>query len=143
MANSAIFTLTSEQLAQIRQWQRDEVSLEGEIAERQRKLASVREKLKAISVLGVEIPQGEAADENDVIVIDDTSDSEGSSLTEAIERLANVSRSPLSKKELKAKLLAENFAENRLGAYFYTVLMRLKKKGRISILDDGSVWKAG
>jgi hypothetical protein len=62
-------------------------------------------------------------------------------LTAAIERIATASSAPLTKKQIKEKLRTEQFPEDRLGPYFYTCLMRLKKNERIRVMDDGRVWK--
>ena len=138
----ASFELTTDQLAQIRQWEREKSSLEDQIIDCQRRLASLNEKLKAVAVLGIQLPRAEPqAAQTDTqpafkLALD------ASSMTDAVERIVNESPSPISKKELKARLLAENFAEERLGAYFYTVIMRLKQRKRISVRDDGKMWKA-
>lgn len=47
----AIFSLTDDQLRQIRQWELAKDVLEREIAERQAKLSDIAEKLKAVAVL--------------------------------------------------------------------------------------------
>jgi hypothetical protein len=140
MADLAIFILTDDQLRQVRQWERDKDMLEREIAERQRKLSAINDRLQAVAKLGVEVPRSEPpAHANGKDETEDEAD--GRSLTEAIERIAKAALAPLSKKDLKTKLLAEKFAEDRLGPYFYTVVMRLKQKGRIRVMDDGSVWR--
>ena len=134
------FILTEDQLRQVRQWERERDVLEGEIAERQRRLSTINDKLKAVAMLGVEPPHAEAPRANGKEA-ESTSEPQGANLTEAIERIAAASPTPLSKKELKQRLRAEHFAEDRLGPYFYTVLTRLKKNGQIRVLEDGSVWK--
>jgi hypothetical protein len=61
----------------------------------------------------------------------------------ALRRIANESPKPLQKKELKAALIAAGVDEERInGPYFYVAIARLKDKERISVLDDGRVWKA-
>jgi len=59
------FSLTDDQVRQIRQWQREKEALEREIAECQGKLSDIAEKLKAVAVLGgvpaqIEHPQKRA-----------------------------------------------------------------------------------
>ena len=136
------FILTEDQLKQVRQWERDRDALESEIAERQRKLSAINEKLKAVSMLGVQPPYADASKVHVNGKETETApENKGANLTEAIERIAAESPTPLSKKQLKERLRAERFAEDRLGPYFYTVVMRLKKNGRVRVLDDGSVWR--
>lgn len=141
MASLANFTLTNEQLAQIKQWEREKNFLEGEIADRQRRLGSLNEKLKAVAILGVQLRQTETPSARIEAPEDFKLAADGSTMTDAIERIVNNSPEPMSKKELKAQLLAEKFSEDRLGAYFYTVIMRLKQKGRIRVFDNGRMWK--
>jgi hypothetical protein len=136
----AIFSLTDDQLRQIKQWERDKDALEREIAERQAKLLDLAEKLKAVAVLRAQPSREEtrAAATNGHA---EPPESEGSSLTAAIEQIATTSPAPLTKKQLKQRLLEQHFPEDRMGPYFYTCLMRLKKKERIRVMDDGRVWK--
>ena len=60
-----------------------------------------------------------------------------------IENLANHSNYPMSKSELKANLLEAGVHESRLKSYFYVAIDRLKKKGRVTVLQDGRLWRAG
>jgi hypothetical protein len=39
-------------------------------------------------------------------------------------------------------LAKEGFPPDRLANYFYTAIHRLKNKERVTVLDDGSVWRA-
>jgi hypothetical protein len=131
------FSLTDDQVRQIRQWEKEKGGLEREIAECQNKLSAIAEKLKAVAVLGgtpaqIEQPQKRALKSNG---------REAPNMTSAIERIVTASSAPLAKKQLKEKLAAEHFPKERLGPYFYTCLMRLKKGQRIRMLDDGRVWK--
>lgn len=64
-------------------------------------------------------------------------------LTAAIEKLANEAPQPITKATLRDRLREQGFAEGRLVNYFYTAIMRLKKRGRIIVLRDGRVWKCG
>ena len=141
------FSLTDDQ---IRQWERDKEALEGEIAERQRKLTEINERLKAVAILRAALEPSEAPArpeprERSPRFRPPTNghrqaESSGN-LFAAIERIATTSPVPLTKKEIKERLAAEHFPEERLGPYFYTCIMRLKDKERIKVLDDGRVWK--
>jgi hypothetical protein len=137
----AIFSLTDDQLRQIKQWERDKDALEREIVERQAKLSDIAEKLKAVAVLRAQPSRQETRAVAATNGHAEPPESEGSSLTAAIEQIATTSSAPLTKKQLKEKLLEQHFSEDRMGPYFYTCLMRLKKKERIRVLDDGRVWK--
>jgi hypothetical protein len=129
------FSLTDEQERQIRQWEKDRESLQREITDRQAKLSEINDMLKAVAVLRTARPvepiemeraNGSAADLN---------------MVAAIERIAATSAAPLTKAEIKERLAAEHFPQDRLGPYFYTCIMRLKAKERIKVLGDGRVWK--
>lgn len=63
-------------------------------------------------------------------------------MTAAIRRMANESPEPLTKKELKRRLLVDGYPESRLGSYFYTPIHRLKEMRQITVLEDGRIWKA-
>jgi hypothetical protein len=133
------FSLTDDQVRQIRHWEKEKETLEREIAERQSKLLIVAEKLKAVAVLGgtpaqIEHPQKRATARKG-------NGREAPNLTSAIERIVTTSSAPLTKKQLKEKLAAEHFSKERLGPYFYTCLMRLKAAERIRVLEDGQVSK--
>jgi hypothetical protein len=136
-----IFSLTDEQLRQIRQWERDKEALEQDIAERQAKLADISEKLKAVAVLRARLPEIPQQEDQHPVKGNGSAEAGNPNLTAAIERIAITSSAPLTKRQLKERLRAEHFSEDRLGAYFYTVVMRLKEKQRIRVLEDGKVWR--
>jgi hypothetical protein len=60
-------------------------------------------------------------------------------MIDAIEQIANTAPAPITKKELKKKLSGAGYGEDRLGAYFYTAIMRLKQKRKIAVLPDGRI----
>ncbi len=62
-------------------------------------------------------------------------------LTAAVEEMANRAIEPLLKATIKDALRANGFPEARLQNYFYTVIARLKEAGRISVMDDGRLWR--
>jgi hypothetical protein len=144
--NNPIFVLTSEV---IDGWRAEEAEAKRLIAEGQRRLAEVGKKLDAAAVLTAipaQTSPGESHDDD--APSDDTHDAETSeelprsNLTEAIERLANASARPLSRPDLRRMLAQEGFPESRLSNYFYTVIARLKKHGRITVKRDGSLGRA-
>lgn len=63
-------------------------------------------------------------------------------MTADIRKMANESPEPLTKKELKRRLLALGYSPSRMGAYFYTPIHRLKEAKQITVLPDGRVWRA-
>jgi hypothetical protein len=72
---------------------------------------------------------------------DDQTDA--SNLQRMVEQIANDSPQPISKAMMKIKLKQAGIAQERVhGSYFYVAIERLKKRGRISVLADGTLWKA-
>ena len=145
--SNPIFVLTSEV---IDGWRAEEAEARRLIAEGQRRLADVGKKLDAAAILTA-IPfqtNSNASHDNDAPADDAHDEVDAgpelpqSNLTEAIERLANASSSPLSRPDLRRMLAQEGFPESRLSSYFYTVIARLKKNGRITVRRDGSLSKA-
>jgi hypothetical protein len=63
-------------------------------------------------------------------------------MTDAIRKMVNESPEPLTKKEVKRRLLAAGYPKTRLGAYFYTPIHRLKQSKEITVLPDGKIWRA-
>lgn len=54
-------------------------------------------------------------------------------MTAVIETLANGHSAPFSHDQMRQKLRARGFPEDRLGNYYYTAVHRLKNKGRIAV----------
>jgi len=128
--------------SKIAQWKADKEQLEREIAERQQKVADLAKKLDAAAILA-----GAGALHAEAFVLrpePPTAKGEegGENMTAAIERIANASPAPITKKELKRQLAALGFPQQRLSAYFYTPVMRLKEKRKITVLQDGKIWRA-
>jgi hypothetical protein len=127
--NASSLTLSPELL---NQWEKEKDRLEKVIVEAQRKLAAIHALLRAGAVLsGVEAQEE-----------DEGSEIDPSNLMGSLAKIANESQKPLTKAELKAELRAAGVPESRLGSYFYVAIDRLKKRGRITVRDDGSVWRA-
>ena len=60
-------------------------------------------------------------------------------LIDAVARIVSDSPNPLRRRRLKDRLAEEGYSGKSLGNYFYTVLARLQKKGKVVLLDDGRV----
>jgi hypothetical protein len=150
--------ITSED---VERQQSRERELEKAIADAQHELAGVREWLRAMAILR-KLPQAapstlanptplpdlisawwshRAADAGQANA-DTDAPPDSDNLTDAIESIANGSPVAITKKELKKTLQKRGFPAERLENYFYTAVNRLKKKRRITVMSDGSVWKA-
>lgn len=139
---------------QVEQWEQESAELARKIADDQARLDDLRQKLKFAEYFRPKKRTffGPRADAPQPIAMPTTpavppevavGDGSGTGdLTAAIERIANGSARPVAKKALKAVLAREGFAADRLANYFYTAIHRLKGKDRITVLKDGSVWKA-
>ena len=66
---------------------------------------------------------------------------QGSNFMGTLVRLANESPRPIPRSELKEALRKLGFAERQLGRYFYVALKKTSDAERISLRDDGTVWK--
>lgn len=155
MTNQPDVLLTT---AQIEQWERDAAALARKIADDQTQLNELRSKLKAAEFFrpkkvaqffehfpDTPLPLRDAAPVAPVVEAAPDSDGDGAddnNLVGAIERIANASTKPIAKASLRGLLAAEGFAPDRLSNYFYTAIRRLKIKRRITVLDDGSLWRA-
>ena len=125
--------------AQLKLWGSDKVRLENEIAQKQQELAAIQRRLEAASVLAEPMTHSVNSELFQLSVGD-----EGGrlSMTLTIEKIANESPAPITKKDLKKMLLSRGFRPDQLQAYMYTPIMRLKNSKRISVLSDGRIWKA-
>ena len=65
------------------------------------------------------------------------------SFMRAIRNAANRAMAPLTKPELKSLLRSQGWSSEKIeGAYLYVAISKLKKRGRISELPGGRIWKA-
>lgn len=132
-----LFVLTNDVLDG---WKAEKDAAERMIAEGQRRLADVRHKLEAVAVL----TGRPVADAPQLFEVEpkpkETADDPTNMVAAVLEIVGDAER-PLSKKVLRSMLRKRGFPEERLGNYFYTVIHRLKGKGRITLSDDGSIWK--
>ena len=127
-------TITPEQIAQAR---KDRLRYEGLIVTYQRKMAALDQFLSAAAILNPDVVNDDGeADKDD-------NSPQPDNLMGLIERLANTSRSPLAKSQMRTTLAEMGIPADRLQSYFYVAVDRLKKKGRVSVLADGRIWKAG
>ncbi len=126
--------------AELAQWEKDKAAFLRQIADLQEKLGDVTKKLDAAATLKA-INKPQSAQAPAVPATNGQSQRDAHSMTSAITQIANQSSAPVSKKDLKKKLSDMGFSEDRLGPYFYTVIMRLKGKKLIRVMGDGSVWK--
>jgi hypothetical protein len=141
-ANVPGFTITREMVDQAKH---EKDRLESEIADLQRKLGLVAQFLRMASAYYQEEADADASEASEEISSTESpqqEDIDPSNMTAAIARIANDSAKPITKSELKAKLIESGIKENRLGSYFYVAIDRLKEKERICVLDDGRVWRA-
>ena len=138
MGESPVLVLTAEKIAE-RRAEKD--GLEREIAAKQKQLAALNEWLRAAEFLIGDTQRTDMFGEP-------TEDGRAHhrvgdlSMIDAIDKIANESPAPISKAELRERLTAMGFPPSSLSNYFYTVIMRLKQKQRITVHDDGRLWKA-
>jgi hypothetical protein len=118
-----------------------------EAGQLERKAAALIEEAKekradaqaAARLLGISEPKLEAAD----LSVGNKIDQATLNLTEKMAEIANASEKPLTKGQMKSRLMNFGFSEDRLGSYFYTCVARLKTKKRITVMPDGKIWRAG
>jgi hypothetical protein len=131
------FVLTPDQMAQIEGWRVEEQEYLGTIAAAQDLLAEVRRKLDAAAILTGQAVGPRPAPEPVRPTRDDAPNP--SNMIEAIARIVESSDQPISRKNLRKMLATQGFPDDRLANYFYTAVARLKAKGRLEVLPDGSL----
>jgi hypothetical protein len=139
-ANTPGFVITPEMVEQA---EHEKARLEHDIADAQRKLGLITNFLRLAAAYreDSEAEAVEKTEESDVAPVEGE-EVDPSNMMGMIAKIANESTRPLTKTELKAKLVEIGTDEGRLGSYFYVAVDRLKKKDRICVLDDGRVWRA-
>lgn len=128
MMQSPNVILTADQVTE---WRQRKADLEKLISEYQQELASISRRLDAVAILtegATDLPETEAS-----------TGTSTETMMDAVVRIARSSTRPVTKAELRQQLQEAGFAPERLGAYFYTVIARLKDKKKIAVLDDGRV----
>ena len=143
MPSAPTFILTAEQREAIRHMEAEKARLEKVIADAQKALIPLNDRLHAVAILAGPQPSSRLAP-NGTLFDDKTkiAPPEPANMTEVVEKIANTSPAPVPRKQLKEALSAQGFPQDRLGNYFYTVIHRLKEKKRITITEDGSVGPA-
>ena len=131
--------------ATLKQWAEDESRLQREITDRQQELASVQKMRAAAAVLSTSItplPGSLAVSRQISMLTNGHAPQVGQkNMSAVIEDIAKRSPAPISRKELRKQLGAAGFADEKLGAYFYTAVNRLKKRKRILMTADGKIWR--
>jgi len=120
---------------QIAAWRQRKQELEAEMLSLQRELAVVSKFLEAVDMAGIEESGATFATPANGTAQHE----EEGNMTEAVEQIVSKHGKPMPKAELKGLLRKRGFKEERLGNYFYTVIMRLKQRGKIKVERDGSV----
>ncbi len=117
--------------ATIEEWEKEAVNRERQAAKLVEEAKSLRARAEAGKLLlGL---SGDAGDQDE--------ESDGQSMMEAMATVANASDKPLTKAAMKSRLLTMGFPEDRMSSYFYTCVSRLKAKKRITVTEDGRMWK--
>lgn len=122
-------------VGQVAEWRKRKDKLDKVLSSTLQELADISTKLEAVAVLCGESPASSQTVETAQI---DSSEPDESMMA-AVERIAQQTPKPLTKKQVKKQLKKAGFPESKLGNYFYTVIMRLKGRERIRVLADGRV----
>ena len=139
---SADFTINNDQIEQAK---RERDRHESIIANSQRRIAALDHFLSAAAILGANVGDGQASGPPAISPATDEepADSGSTNLMGILAQIANESPRPVSKAMMKIKLKQAGVSHDRVhGSYFYVAVDRLKKKGRITVLEDGTLWKA-
>ena len=118
---------------QVDGWEKRKDELEKALSSTHEELADINRKLEAVAVLRSEPLVSSHTVETAQIESGEPSES----MMAAVERIAQQSPHPMTKKQVKRQLKKAGFPEMKLGNYFYTVIMRLKGRQRITVHDDG------
>ena len=121
---------------QVREWREKKAQLEVQIADAEVDLAVLNQRLEAVSII-----TAEKRPDDDPVLSKDGDDTSSDNMIAAIERIAKLSREPLTKAQTKDFLRQEGFKSESLGNYFYTCIKRLKDRQRIHVLPDGKITK--
>ena len=116
----------------IDEWEQECIKREKQAAKLLEEAKSYRARADAGKLL-----LGLSADGDQDAVIDD----EGPSMMESMATIANSTEKPMTKATMKSRLMMLGFPEDRMTSYFYTCVARLKAKKRITVTEDGRMWK--
>ena len=128
----SVVLLTEEQVSA---WKKRKQGLETTIAEAQQELLTINRRLEAVAIL----TDGRPSDSPVPSAGHTNGSATTQSMTEAVEQIVGAVSEPMTKAALKEALLGRGFPQEKLGNYFYTVIMRLKQKRRINVGNDGKV----
>jgi len=138
--NDDDFSITPEQIDQAK---REKARLDEIIARANRRAAALDQFLASAALLNSE---AENADETEKTAEDaDMRNPEDiqNNMMGIIAQIANGLEQPITKSALKAALKERGLSPERVdGSYFYVAIDRLKKRGRISVLKDGEIWRS-
>jgi hypothetical protein len=140
MSVTILPTFSPEQLAQ---WQKERERLLGVIAESQQRLQAVNQILSGANMLTAGKPEPSSKPPPETKDSKEPEEIDPTNFMGTIAKIVNDSKTTLSKKELKAALIAAGVPEDRVkSAYFYVAINRLYANDRITVYDDGTVGKA-
>jgi Fe2+ transport system protein FeoA len=109
--------------------------LQREIAIRQRRLASINRRLRSFGFLIRDQALNYSGDAKPL------DPSKRLNLIDAIEQISNESANPISKAEIRQRLRAMGLPLENFNNYFYVAIRRLRSRRRISVLEDGRIWR--
>jgi hypothetical protein len=137
------FKISPEHIAEA---ETESARLDKSIDEDTRRRDALREYVRAARALNPEVtsePPPSPALESRASLFPADEQPDAVNLQGMVEKIANDSQQPVSKAMMKIKLKQAGIAQERVhGSYFYVAIERLKKRGRISVLPDGTLWKA-
>jgi hypothetical protein len=119
--------------ATIEEWEQESVKREKAAAKLLEEAKSYRARAEAGKLL-LGLSAGSGGDAGDA-------DDDGPGMMESMATIANAAEKPMTKATMKSRLLTLGFPEDRMTSYFYTCVARLKAKKRITVTDDGKMWK--
>jgi hypothetical protein len=132
--------------ATVREWEAQAVDLERQAAKKLEEAKVLRARAQAGALLlGAAAESPEPKQPLDAETLFDAArpaGADGKNMMEAVERMANDAASPINRPRLKQHLSEMGFPQGSLKNYFYIVISRLKEKKRITVLDNGDVWRA-
>jgi hypothetical protein len=113
----------------------EKVILEREIARKRRTLATIDSKLRAAGLVVRDDLPSKYDDAKPLSPV------KRLGLIDAIEKIANESPQPVSKAELRRRLVAMGMPTEKFNNYFYQAIRRLRSRHRIGVIEDGRVWR--
>lgn len=119
------------------EWRKEKVRLQKLLVDTQQRLQAVNQLVNAAVVLSGDAPEEPEESPSDTPDAIDPTNFMGT-----LARLINESPKPVQRTELKEMAIRAGVAPEKVnGAYFHVALNRMKDAKRITIRDDGSVWR--